>query len=73
MYGHAGDQRVGGGVGGADEFLDLGDGDDGVLVEGFKNAMAVAGGAAEVLGDDGAVFFAQGEDSPDRYPIGWPT
>ena len=43
--GEAGDQIVSGGVGGACERLDIGDGDDGTLVEGFEDAESVSGSA----------------------------
>lgn len=63
MLGETRDQVVGGGVGGADEGLDLVDRDDGVQVEVFEGAVAVSGGAAELVGHDVAVDFA---DEADR-------
>ena len=61
--GEAGDQIVSGGVGGACERLDIGDGDDGTLVEGFEDAESVSGSAPQSGGHGGAVVFAQCEDA----------
>lgn len=63
QFDETGYKAVGRSKGGAGEFLHLSHRDDGAQVEGFKNAVAIAGGASELRGDGGPVILSQGEDA----------
>lgn len=65
--GESGNEAIGGGVGDAEELLDLGHVEDGALVEVFEDAVPVTGGAAETVGDLAAVLLAQGEDAAGGF------
>lgn len=66
-FSEAGDEAVGGGVGDAEELLDLGHVEDGALVEVLEDAVAVTGGAAETVGNLAAVLLPQGEDAAGGF------
>lgn len=55
--GEAGDEVVGGGVGGVRKFLNFGHREDRTLVEVFENAVAIARSSPEVSRDRAAVVF----------------
>lgn len=61
---HPRDEVVCGGVRGRGQRLDIGDGKDRPLIQMLQHFVAVAGRAAQALGDAGAVVLAQGENAP---------
>src|SRR5690606_8900018 len=63
----AGHQVIGGGVGDAEKFAHLSDGNDGRAVKVFQDAVAVGGAAAKLGGDQIAVLFSQEQDAAGGF------
>lgn len=64
LFDHPVDQVVGRRKRRAGQILQIGDGDDRVLIQIFQHPIPVAGGSAKFLGDDLPVIFTQHQNLP---------